>query len=312
MKDFRNILFISTTEDDETSALKQALELAHNNATPLHILVLAPKLPSHFESKKEIYTDSLTTHMQETVKKACADLKIENAATDITIALESKTAPAVQIIQYVLAHKNDLVIKKADIESHGKGFKAMDMAFLRSCPCPVWLCRPFDASKKIRIAVAIDPADTESAQRALSIKLLQRARALANSYSNSSLDILSCWDYEFEDSLRHNAWLKVTEEELQKAVEEERVTNLNAQNGLIRDAGLSGEHRIHHKRGRPKHVLPEFIERNKIDILVMGTVARTGIPGFIFGNTAESILSNINCSLLAFKPDGFVSPVKPQ
>lgn len=42
----------------------------------------------------------------------------------------------------------------------------------------------------------------------------------------------------------------------------------------------------------------------------MGTVARTGIPGFIIGNTAENILQKIDCSLLALKPLGFVSPVK--
>jgi len=42
----------------------------------------------------------------------------------------------------------------------------------------------------------------------------------------------------------------------------------------------------------------------------MGTVARTGISGFIIGNTAENILEEISCSLIALKPEGFVSPVK--
>ena len=41
----------------------------------------------------------------------------------------------------------------------------------------------------------------------------------------------------------------------------------------------------------------------------MGTVARTGIPGLLIGNTAETILQRVDCSVLAVKPDGFVSPV---
>ena len=41
----------------------------------------------------------------------------------------------------------------------------------------------------------------------------------------------------------------------------------------------------------------------------MGTVARTGIPGLLIGNTAESVLSQVGCSVIAVKPDGFVSPV---
>jgi nucleotide-binding universal stress UspA family protein len=45
------------------------------------------------------------------------------------------------------------------------------------------------------------------------------------------------------------------------------------------------------------------------DLIVMGTVARTGIPGFIMGNTAEAILNQIDCSVLAIKPPGFVTPV---
>jgi nucleotide-binding universal stress UspA family protein len=41
----------------------------------------------------------------------------------------------------------------------------------------------------------------------------------------------------------------------------------------------------------------------------MGTVARTGIRGFFMGNTAETILEQLNCSVLAIKPPGFVTPV---
>ncbi len=48
----------------------------------------------------------------------------------------------------------------------------------------------------------------------------------------------------------------------------------------------------------------------KADIVVMGTVARTGISGFIIGNTAEAILSQIECSVVAVKPSGFVTPVR--
>lgn len=41
----------------------------------------------------------------------------------------------------------------------------------------------------------------------------------------------------------------------------------------------------------------------------MGTVARTGIPGFIIGNTSEAVLYQLECSVLALKPPGFVCPV---
>jgi nucleotide-binding universal stress UspA family protein len=47
-----------------------------------------------------------------------------------------------------------------------------------------------------------------------------------------------------------------------------------------------------------------------VDVLVMGTVARGGIPGMLIGNTAERVLRKLPCSVLTVKPDGFESPVR--
>jgi nucleotide-binding universal stress UspA family protein len=41
----------------------------------------------------------------------------------------------------------------------------------------------------------------------------------------------------------------------------------------------------------------------------MGTVCRTGVTGFLIGNTAEKVLNNVDCSVLTVKPEGFVTPV---
>lgn len=45
------------------------------------------------------------------------------------------------------------------------------------------------------------------------------------------------------------------------------------------------------------------------DVIGLETVARTGITGFIMDNTAETILDQIECSVLAIKPPGFQTPV---
>ncbi len=46
----------------------------------------------------------------------------------------------------------------------------------------------------------------------------------------------------------------------------------------------------------------------KADMVVMGTVGRGGIPGLIIGNTAEAILDQLQCSVLAMRPPGFKTP----
>jgi len=55
--------------------------------------------------------------------------------------------------------------------------------------------------------------------------------------------------------------------------------------------------------------VPAIAHELAVDLVVMGTVARTGIAGFFMGNTAESILTQLDCSVLTIKPPGFISPI---
>jgi universal stress protein E len=56
-------------------------------------------------------------------------------------------------------------------------------------------------------------------------------------------------------------------------------------------------------------VIPDLAEELRAELIVMGTVRHTGIEGMLIGSTAETILHRIDCSVLAVKPEGFVTPV---
>lgn len=60
----------------------------------------------------------------------------------------------------------------------------------------------------------------------------------------------------------------------------------------------------------PDEEILKFIQEDNIDLLVMGTIARGGMAGVMIGDTAERLLPEISCSLLAVKPKEFVSPVR--
>ena len=47
------------------------------------------------------------------------------------------------------------------------------------------------------------------------------------------------------------------------------------------------------------------------DLVVIGTLGRTGVSRLLLGNTAERVLETCDSSILTVKPDGFVSPVDP-
>jgi nucleotide-binding universal stress UspA family protein len=310
MRHYHNLLYVSHGNADETEGLKQALSLARNNEATLSVLVVSPEFPKDFPEYQKKYEESLREEVEVSIKETKAAIKLDEGVVDISIELATDKTPAVKIIQHVLQHGHDLVIKEAEPREKKSGFKALDMDLLRKCPVPVWLCRPIKHSRQhIQVAVAIDPESQEPAAENLSKRMLELSRSLADSCSGE-LHIVSCWDYVFEEYLRHNVWVKVADDELIRTVHGAQNEHRAALEKLIKASGVSGNQHVHHLRGKADELIPEFAKDKKIDILVMGTVARTGIPGFMIGNTAENIVQKLTCSLMALKPQGFVSPVK--
>ena len=72
---------------------------------------------------------------------------------------------------------------------------------------------------------------------------------------------------------------------------------------------LSQQPQVHIVTDPPDLAIMQNIKKFDIELLVMGTIARTGIAGFFTGNTAERLLPQIPCSVLAVKPPEFISPV---
>ncbi|MDA0689470.1 MAG: universal stress protein [Proteobacteria bacterium] len=311
MRHYHSPLYVSYGIVDETEGLKQALSLARNNNASLDVLVVSPEFPKEFPDYREKYAASLIAQVEASIRTTKAAIKLEEDAVETSIDLISDKTPSIKIIQYVLQHGHDLLIKEAEsLGDSGSGFKALDMELLRKCPCAVWLCRPIAHSRQqIQVAVAIDPFSTEQMAENLSIRMLELSQSLANSCSNE-LQIVSCWDYEFESFLRDSIWVKASDAEIVEVVLKTQQEHRSALERLISASRVSGNHRVHHLRGMPEECIPAFVAARNIDILVMGTVARTGLPGFVFGNTAENIVQKLSCSLMALKPQGFVSPVK--
>ena len=71
--------------------------------------------------------------------------------------------------------------------------------------------------------------------------------------------------------------------------------------------GMEGE--VHVGCTTPIRGILGAVEQFETDLLVMGTVCRGGVPGFLIGNTAETVLPKSHCSLLVVKPADFISPI---
>jgi nucleotide-binding universal stress UspA family protein len=93
--------------------------------------------------------------------------------------------------------------------------------------------------------------------------------------------------------------------------DEARTDHANALSAVLADGRYAdAPWQVHLEHGPADDVIPRMVRRYDIDLLVMGTIARSGIDGVVIGNTAERILDQVRCSVLAVKPEGFVSPIR--
>ena len=312
MHQFRNILYTSTGIGDDIEGLKQALSLARANQAALKCLLAFPELPKSHQMYQEKYREFMVEQMETAIRETRVSLGLPEDEPKVAIELgEGSEPPAIRMIRHALREVHDLLIKEAEPIEDGVGFTSLDMTLLRKCPCPVWLARPITRPRgEIRVAVAVSADNREQAERDLTVRLLALARSLADA-CDGELAIVSCWDFEFERFLRSNTRVNIPADIMQQTIRTTQDTHQVELGRLIEEADVGGRFHVNRLRGRPEKMIPVFVRNRGIDILVMGTVARTGILGYFMGNTAESIMHKLECALLALKPGGFISPIRP-
>lgn len=187
----------------------------------------------------------------------------------------------------------------------------LDMHLLRKCPCPLWLFKPHKNSEEsLRLLAAIDPTTENPANLELTQVILELATSLREHQSGAVLDVLHAWRYEYEETLRNSPFLQIPEEQLVQEIENTEASHRAAFEAALEPHDLDRNFiSTRFEKGRVNDIIPKVIQEGDIDILIMGTVARTGISGLLIGNTAESILNQVDCSVLAIKPRGFRTPV---
>lgn len=306
MKRFSNILLVFEPDADNPEALRRAVTLAQRNSARLTVAAMTPDLgPGADEALSEALADGVREelrHLQATT---------DTAGVEIMTRLLRGVA-FVEIIRAVITAGYDLLIKAAEpAEDMPDALGSGDKKLLRKCPCPVWLVRGGDGDRYDRILVAVDYRPDSNDNETLNIQLLEMAASLALADS-ARLHVVHAWHLEGEAALLSpHAGLSGAEiDAMREQMRRKRQAWLEPLiPAYARLGDVAPETEIHLLHGPARQAVPELARRIGVQLVVMGTVGRTGIRGYFIGNTAESILSRIDCAILAVKPPGFVSPV---
>jgi len=297
MKRFKNILavFNGAVGDDDT--LTQAAALAKRNGAQLTVaeIISDPETSPGLIAEKKKHLHRLSASIRQ------------EGITPGTAVLTG--TPFMEIIRQVIRKKHDLVMTTAEGNDGYKNlfFGSTSLHLMRKCPCPVWVTKPDGQHGYARIMAAIGPDSDGVSDSELNIQIMDLATSLAR-LNNSELHIANTWDVTGHDSDTLRS--ETTDDIRARIVHKHELLYREPVERLLGRYNLDGiTHQLHLKRGAPDFLLPELAETLEIDLIVMGTISRVGIPGFIIGNTAELVLRQVKCAVLTVKPEGFVTPV---
>jgi nucleotide-binding universal stress UspA family protein len=321
MHRFKKLLIFIGGDSAEPAALARAAELARRDGVALGLVAVVEPFPWYtrllLPASEEIQ-GILTGDKGRRLELLATPLRSEGLQVTTAVL---KGRASFETVREVLRGGYDLVVKEAE-PGPGILFGSTDMHLLRDCPCPVWLVKPEHGDRPFsRVLAAVDPeppADetdilhlkTELGPKdpALDTKILELAGSLASG-EGAELHILHTWSAPGEGLLRRDATL-AAQGQVERYVEDSHEEARKALEHLLAGSPTRTDRRfVHLIKGDPADVIAEFAKTGRVDLIVMGTVARTGIPGFLIGNTAETVLQRVDCSVLAVKPDGFISPV---
>lgn len=309
MKTFNNILYVLEDSADHPRALARIIALAEAHRAKLTILDVIPAGAADDSSEIFAYhtaaIDPLVAPHRNTL--------------DISVTL-ALGITFVEVIRTVLRNDHDLVIKVAETPDYIKRlFGSTDMHLLRKCPCPLWLIKQGEPSSYERVLAAVDfglPPNTNDSDDGLNHLILSTACAMAVA-NGSSLHLVHAWEPFAEGKMRSKT--ESHESHIERYITKEYATHQRALSVLVESLGETLDQQtftrlnlgLHLPKGPALRAIPQLADELSAGIVVMGTVARTGISGLIIGNTAEAILDQLQCSVLAVKPPGFVTPVQP-
>jgi universal stress protein E len=318
---FEKVLYFVDVEQTTTDAMKIAIPRAQSIGAALTFASVLPAPRSALvkgcpdkDKLGQLCLESETERLEQLVEP------LRGAGVDVSTRVLVGD-PAGAVIRAAVDDGYDLIWKAP---SEGGGLRdrflgSTDMRLIRACPCPVAVIgshRPEDDARVTAAAVDVTPvAGRDEINEKLNHRILELARISAVE-AETCLHVVHAWTL-YGESIMKSPRAGVSQDELKALLEAEeacRRTRLEELVERYRGSLPVGERdgfapELHVVNGDASDAIPDELRRLEADLVVMGTVGRSGVTGFLLGNTAEKMLRRICCSVLTTKPDDFVTPI---
>lgn len=278
------------------AALTQARELARGAGAALHMLhVIEP--PVGFPTE---WLPSMLEDIQKASESALHQEVDTLAASGVTATFKIRTGePWYEILAEAEQIAPDVIViaSRGDARLEHFIFGSTAVRLMKNSKRPVWVVHPEQREPIREVLAPLDFGDT--AAKAVATGNLMNSLFGAHCYA------LHCVSFPNDIALQRYA------DGAERVREYHQQVHATA---TARIEGLIGESRDHWSirlgHAALNDEIEALIQSDKIDLIVLGSISRTGIRGLLTGNTAERVFTKVDCSLWILKPDSWESPVK--
>lgn len=309
------ILLVSSNPDDEYSILRWCLDALQGTEYPeLHIMTVLPEMD--FSIKRWLSQQPQNPQLEEWVlEESSLRERWQPIAQEAGVELFIHVCFGklfYDVIQYAQQHEVDLVIRPIKEDRSNPQallFDSHSMHLLRKCPIPLFLYKvgtdlPFE-SVMASVDVSLEELGEADSHMDLNQKIFQWAQWLQ---PEEPIHITHAWQEGVEFYAKH--WsTNLSENEFNELSEMTFQQHQKALNQSIKPFKFNQKPVVHYLNGEAVDSIRLATKSLQADVLVMGTLTNPGLAGFLIGSTAEQVMESIDCSVLALKPQGFVSPI---
>ncbi|GGI90505.1 universal stress protein UspE [Shewanella gelidii] len=307
MKEYQKLLVVVDPTSEKQNALARAVELAQKNQAQLTVFL------SIFDFSYEM-TSILSSQEREAMRQGVIEQRkawlddLIGQYSELDIQMNSEVIwhnrPFESIIHHAIDGNYDLIVKGTHEHDKLKAviFTPTDWHLLRKAPVPVLMVKEHDWPVNGKILCAVNVSCEDEAHQSLNGLIIKHAKELADKFSadvhlvngfpgtpvNLAIELPDFDAHSYNETIRMQ--------------HEQRVSSLANEFGIKSD-------NTHVSEGLPEDVIPEVAAEIDAELVILGTVGRTGISAALIGNTAEHVIDSINCDLLAIKPEGYISPL---
>ncbi|HJN49483.1 MAG: universal stress protein [Pseudomonadales bacterium] len=300
------LLIVIDPKRTDQPALDRALEIARLIDISMHIVVFSnknaedsltlsvdPALTRGFENDhdrvRQVWLDQLAGPIREEGLKVTTEVRLFNRLYEA-------------IIQVALEEDADIVYKP--IRRHTvlqrALFNSTDWNLIRLCPLPLLLVSDSRPVKGRDIIAAVDLSSEDDDHTELN-RLLMSQAVMISRLIQSQVKVVNA-SPQGSGGLNYPASESADQKDIDDAYRAKALA-------LADKFNLSSEQVII-KEGSAEKVVNDLARSTNAAVIILGTVARSGLAGLFIGNTAERVLEDSNSDVLVVKQADFTTPIQ--